>query len=157
MKTKGHSRSKFMRIVTLPLKVLGKARDYYVRSLTDCSMSISHGHTMALPNGQFSSMPRSFSVRSSMSEESEDYRELVRAASVRSLGHKSEMELLYMQELMKASKKVGSQSQVLPKSSSVGMGRIDEDAACNFEEIGARKVAYPRSRSYAVGKPNVMF
>ncbi|KAJ8773281.1 hypothetical protein K2173_028458 [Erythroxylum novogranatense] len=154
MKKKGHSQNKFVRILTLPLKVLGKAKDFYVRSLTNCSMSVSHRHGMTLPDGQFSSLPRSFSVGSLRPDVGEDYRELVRAASVRSLGHKSEMEM-YRQQLRQSSN-VGS--EILPKSSTVCMGRIDEDKACDdFEEVGEKREVYPRSRSYAVAKPSVVF
>ncbi|KAJ9166355.1 hypothetical protein P3X46_021125 [Hevea brasiliensis] len=151
MGAKGHSQSRFMWIVTIPIKVLGKARDLYVKSMTGCAARASYGHSMSMPHGQ---LPKSYSMGSSMSNDYDDYRELIRAASVRSLGHKNEIDMLMQQ------------SKQLPKSCSVGMGfmgRIDE--AASEEEgssHGANKKAakaelYPRSRSYAVAKTSVAF
>ncbi|XP_010999894.1 PREDICTED: uncharacterized protein LOC105107603 [Populus euphratica] len=150
MKTKAQNQSKFMRVMTIPVRVLCKARDVYVKSMTDFSMRMNNGPSMALP--------RSFSVgSSSRSDDGEDYRQLVRAASARSLGHSNEIEM-YMQQLrqQQSSMTMGSE-KVLPKSSSVGMrcmGRIDEDKSCVFEEVGVdvKPQLGPRSRSYAVGK-----
>lgn len=50
-------------------------------------------------------------------------------------------------------------SKGLPKSSSVGMAKIDEDEASEFADGGVDVVPdlYPRSRSYAVGKRNVVY
>ncbi|OAY23054.1 uncharacterized protein LOC110605995 [Manihot esculenta] len=157
MGAKGHSQNKFMRIVTIPIKVLGKARDLYVKSMTGCAARASCGHSMSLPNGQ---LPKSYSMGSSMSNDNDDFRELIRAASVRSLGHKNEVDMLLQQMKQK--------SEQLPKSCSVGMGfmgRIDEEKASEEEgsSHGGNKKAtkadqlYPRSKSYAVGKTSVAF
>ncbi|ESW05128.1 hypothetical protein PHAVU_011G154400 [Phaseolus vulgaris] len=80
--------------------------------------------------GRFS---RSQSVASS-SVSDEDYTELVRAASARTtLANRIHVSI------------------VLPKSSSVGMARIDEDKAVEAEG-GFAADLYPRSRSYAVAR-----
>ncbi|KAH8487901.1 hypothetical protein H0E87_023835 [Populus deltoides] len=157
MKTKAQNQSKFMRVMTIPVRVLCKARDVYVKSMTDFSMRMSNGPSMALLAGQHPPLPRSFSVGSSRDHDGEDYRELVRAASARSLGHSNEIEM-YMQHLrqQQSSMTMGSK-KVLPKSSSVGMrcmGRIDEDKSCVFEGVGVdvKPQSGPRSRSYGVRK-----
>ncbi|GAV56608.1 hypothetical protein CFOL_v3_00150 [Cephalotus follicularis] len=161
MKSKAQNQSKFMRFITLPLKVLSKARDFYVRSLTDCSDRVSYGgNSMGLPTGQASAFPKSLSVSSSRSNGVEDYRELIRAASVRSLGHRNEVDMFLQQQMRQQSSMVGSRG--LPKSCSVGMGRIDEDRPSDFGQDGANggvkaaDLLYPRSRSCAVTKRSVV-
>ncbi|KAG7020614.1 hypothetical protein SDJN02_17300, partial [Cucurbita argyrosperma subsp. argyrosperma] len=140
MSTKAHNRSKFMRFVTLPIRALGKAKDLYVRSIMDCAPRVSHGY----PSGQMPVLPKSYSSRSCRSNETDDFRELVKAASVRSMDIKDvDADVVYPQRVR--------QSTGLPKSCSVGMGRIDEDSACEFEGGVEEKgdLVYPRSRSYA--------
>ncbi|GMI91080.1 hypothetical protein like AT1G10140 [Hibiscus trionum] len=153
MRSKGQSHNKFMRFITVPLKALGKARDLYVRSLTRCTSSVSYAHA--------SGLPRSFSVSSATSNDSDDLRELIRAASVRSLGHRNEVEMLFQQQRQS---RVQTRSNGLPKSCSVAMGRIDEENPCEFEENEAvvvvdkkRDLLYPRSKSYAVPKTSPSF
>lgn len=163
MKTKAHSQSKFMRVITIPLRVLCKARDVYVKSMTDCSMGMRYGPSIVSRAGQHPPLPRSFSVSSSRSDnDGEDYRELVRAASARSLGQSNEIEM-YMQLLrqQQSSMMMGSK-KVLPKSCSVGMGfmgKIDEDKPCVFEAgvADVKPQLGPRSSSCAVGKGRVAF
>ncbi|KAE8658790.1 FKBP-type peptidyl-prolyl cis-trans isomerase family protein [Hibiscus syriacus] len=156
MRSKGHSHNKFMRFITVPLKALGKARDLYVRSFTSCASSVSYGHAAE----QYSGLPRSFSLISATSDDKDDFRELIRAASVRSLGHRDGLDMLFRQQQQQ---RVRMGSKGLPKSSSVAMGRIDEENPCEFEENEAavvdkkRDLLYPRSKSYAVTKTSPSF
>ncbi|XWS24092.1 hypothetical protein CRYUN_Cryun28dG0071300 [Craigia yunnanensis] len=158
MRSKGLGHNKFMRFITVPFKALGKARDLYVRSLTSCASGVSYGQSSGDFTGLYSGLPRSFSASSTTSNDNDDLRELIRAASVRSLGHMNEMEMFLQQQL-----RLQMGSKGLPKSCSVGMGRIDEDKACEFEENDAVVVdkkqdfLYPRSKSYAVTKMSVSF
>lgn len=157
MRSKGHSHNKFLRFITVPFKALVKARDLYVRSLTSCALRVSYGHGS---EAQYSGLPRSFSsAMSATSNDNEDLRELIRAASTTSLGPRKEMEMLLKQKL-----RVQMGSKALPKSCSVVMGRIDEEKPCEFEEKDASAAAavvnknkYPRSRSYAVTKTTSSF
>lgn len=145
MTTKSHNRSKFMRIVTLPIRALGKAKDFYVKSIMDCAPKVSYGY----PAGQLPILPKSYSSRSCRSNETDDFRELVKAASVRNLDIKDiDTDIVYPAQRVK----VKQSNKGLPKSCSVGMGRIDEDNACEFEDGAVEKpdLAYPRSKSYAV-------
>lgn len=158
--TKSKSKNKFMRIITIPFRALLKARDLYVRGMTSVER-------MSLPSktGRFSDLPKSFSVGPSRTSDNDDYADLVRAASARDYGGKFDLDALLRQQLREelektavATKTAGAKG--LPKSSSVGMGKIDEDMPCDFGADGDRKkvdVLYPRSRSYAVSKKSVAF
>lgn len=164
--TRAHNQNRFMRIITVPIRALGKAKDFYVKSMTDVADRVSYGGgSIGGPGGQFSSgLPKSFSTRSSSSrsnEGSDDFSELVRAASARSYGTRIDVDKILQDQLKRSATTttMGSR-QVLPKCGSVAMGRIDEDAPSDFEEEGGdakKKDLYPRSRSYAVGKRGVAF
>ncbi|KAL6995328.1 hypothetical protein U1Q18_005467 [Sarracenia purpurea var. burkii] len=163
MRSKASNQNKFLRLLTLPIRVLSKARDFYVRSLTNCSEKISYGNATGIPSGQISILPKSFSVSSSMSDSGDDLRELVRATSTRRLDNSVEMDL-YMQRRQQVSRPplppLPTAAAKVPRSCSVGMGRIDEDRPCDFGEdaVNVRPdLVYPRSRSYAVTKRSVVF
>ncbi|GMJ02571.1 hypothetical protein like AT1G58420 [Hibiscus trionum] len=165
MSRKGHSQNKFVRFIRIPFRVLGKARDLYVKSLTSCAAGVSLGQGCGdYATGQYPGLPRSVSASSAASSlDNEDLRDLIRAASVRSLGHRNEVEMILQEQLkqMKAAKG-------LPKSSSVGMGRIDEDRSVEFEEnkevlhAGSNNdkkqdPLFKKSKTYAVTKSRVAF
>ncbi|OIW15565.1 hypothetical protein TanjilG_01088 [Lupinus angustifolius] len=154
MRTKGHSKSLLVRIIVSPIRALVKARDMYVRSITNCGQSISYGNTMDGAGG-FSSFPRSYSTATSTrSEENEDFAELMRAASARTIESRFDMDLVMKQEQQQKS------SNGLSKSSSVGMAKIDEDMPFDLSYDGVvtfKPDSYPRSRSYAVAKRSVVF
>ncbi|XP_035548618.1 uncharacterized protein LOC109015906 [Juglans regia] len=151
MTSKGNQ-NKFVRFITTPIRILGKARDVYVRSITNCATGVRYGQSTGCPTA----LPKSFSVSSSRSNNDEELRELIRAASVRTLIERIDMEMIMKQQAGMQSRG----SKVLPKSCSVGMGRIDEDGPCDFEEVSVsgkgRKadLLFPRSRSYAVTNRN---
>lgn len=155
-KTRGHNR--FVRIITIPLRALTKARDLYVRGLNYADR-VGYG-SVGCPAGQFSTMPRSFSVSSSRaSGEADDLGELVRAASARSFGDKIDVDAILRRQQRHLKQRPSSDwgPKVLPKSCSVAMGRIDEEEPCEFGEDDAVKkddLLFPRSRSYAVGNRN---
>ncbi|KAK9284177.1 hypothetical protein L1049_025181 [Liquidambar formosana] len=146
--------SKLSRCLKAPIRILTKARDFYIRSMLVCD-----GSVMGLPTGQVTTLPKSFSVNSSKSNNDEDLRELVRAASTRSLGKKVELDLLRRQQPVTGKSSPASGPNNVPRSASVGIGRIDEDAPCEFgEDVKVKTDVYPRSRSYAVSsRRNGMF
>ncbi|KAK8512410.1 hypothetical protein V6N13_083043 [Hibiscus sabdariffa] len=163
MSSKGHGKNKFVRFITIPFRALGKAKDLYVRSLTSCAASVSFGQGCGDYAGQYPGLPRSVSASSAASShDNEDLRDLIRAASVRSLGHRNEVEM-FLQEQLKQMKAAKGR---LPKSSSVGMGRIDEDKAVEFEEKDEAHHAddsdkkqdplFKRSKTYAVTKRSIV-
>ncbi|GMN34293.1 hypothetical protein TIFTF001_004610 [Ficus carica] len=156
-KNKAGKESKVTKIMKAPIRALIKVRDLYVQSMTECSGHFDYGTVMAgCPAGQVSALPRSFSVGSSTrsSNGSGDYRELVKVASTKSLGDKIELDFIKKQQKNggRTSPATASMNEI-PRSRSVGIGRIDEDKPCEFEEdVKVRTDLYPRSRSYALPK-----
>ncbi|KAJ4915358.1 Uncharacterized protein Rs2_00908 [Raphanus sativus] len=170
MRNGGQSQNKFLRIISTPFRALGKA---YVRSITGCASrsqypSSSSSVSTAFPRSK-SSSSAAFSSSASTRRTTDfgiddDYSELVRAASVRSLGHKNEIDMFIhekvkqekLQQEMQKKMKYGG----LPKSTSVGMARIDEDEEGEEGSVKPKttkkvsELLYPRSKSYAVtGSP----
>ncbi|XP_041017393.1 uncharacterized protein LOC121259735 [Juglans microcarpa x Juglans regia] len=92
--SKGQYQNKFVRFLTTPIRILGKARDIYVRRITDCATRVSYGQAM----GCSAALPKSFSVSSSRSNDGEDLRELIRAASVRTLIERIDMDVILKQQ-----------------------------------------------------------
>ncbi|XP_038717210.1 uncharacterized protein LOC120010490 [Tripterygium wilfordii] len=146
-------KKKLIRFITYPIRVLGKAKAFYVRSMLDYANSnVGYGGGMGVPGGSVVSLPKSFSVNSSRSEESEmDYAELVRAASLKK-SSLSGRELIEME-----SRSRRSSNGLMRKSCSVAMGRIDEDGPSDFGGGVGDNLLYPRSRSYAAAKRNLVF
>lgn len=165
MKTKTHGHSRFVKIMMIPLRALSKARDLYVRGLNYAD-SVGRGYgNVGCPAGQFSAMPRSVSVSTSRSSGgADDLGELIRAASARSFGNKIDVDAILRQQQQQQQRQRHLKQRpssdwgpkVLPKSSSVAMGRIDEEEPCEFGVDDDVKVdlPFPRSRSYAVGNRN---
>ncbi|GAA0184410.1 hypothetical protein LIER_31698 [Lithospermum erythrorhizon] len=160
MKTKGTPKNRLCRIVSIPMKALVKAKDFYVRSMINCSDRGNYGGIGAVHSAP---LPRSFSSRSSSSSSYSDDREfveLVRAASRKgSLDNRMDVEFYLRQHQMMMMQKKNTipysvgRSRKMPRSSSVAMGKIDEDEPYVFGEddvVDVRKqMKFPRSRSYA--------
>ncbi|CAK8568381.1 unnamed protein product [Lathyrus sativus] len=151
---KEQKQNKIVRIITTPIRVLGKAKDMYVRSITKCGNNMNYSKPVD-STGRFQNLPRSYSAvttRSAGAGDSEDFVDLMRAASARTLVNRIDMDLVLKQEPVS--------TNGLPKSVSVGMGRIDEERASDMGEgVGDVVVvgnSYPRSRSYAVGNRNAV-
>lgn len=122
--------SGFVKVVKAPYRALCRVGDFYVRSVTDCSGKMSYGAAAGPSHG----MPRNFSVSSSRSNRDEDLTDLIRAASQKGLKEKLEIEIKRIQE---------QSAKKLPRSATVGIGRIDEDNPVDFDE----DYKIPRSRS----------
>lgn len=143
----------FSRYLRASLRMLMKARDLYVAGMIDCSEKIAFGTAMGCPTAQLNmGLPRSYSVNSSKSScKNDDLRELIRAASTRSLGSRIDSDLLQRQIQVR---KNGSNRTKIPRSFSVGIGRIDEEHACDFEDddviVKKNSGLFQRRRSYAV-------
>ncbi|KAJ7944543.1 3-isopropylmalate dehydratase large subunit like [Quillaja saponaria] len=158
MNKKRSKESLFIRVMKAPIRVLSKARDVYVQSMTECSGRFEYGAAaMGCPAAHVSStLPTSFSVGSTKSSNDDDYKELIRAASTRSNLGNNEMDLYLVHKLQES---IAKQSPAtVPRSESVGIGRIDEDNPCDFdEEIKVKNDLFPRSRSYAVHRRSQVF
>ncbi|CAN6181106.1 unnamed protein product [Urochloa humidicola] len=126
-----------------PRRALCAARDLYVRSLTGCAGHLPADAAFGYPS--FAATPAGFRADSFASSrrsssysgagDDEDLRELIRAASQRRAAEAAAAE---------------RHPAAVPRSHSVAMARIDEDAPCEFGGCAAAAV-FPRSRSYAVG------
>ncbi|XP_015972572.1 uncharacterized protein LOC107495875 [Arachis duranensis] len=157
MKGKGQSQNIFVRIMVSPIRALGKARDMYVRSIIKCGDSMNYSNPMDAAN-RFSALSRSHSAATSRRSEvnDEDFAELMRAASARTLANRIDVDYVLKQQ----HQHVHHNSKGLPKSSSVGMARIDEENDYAEGSVGGGGVGggfgvpelYPRSKSYAVSK-----
>lgn len=149
--------SRFSRLMKAPIRVLIKARDFYLKSMTGCSTRFDFGGlAMGCPTPQVPiALPRSFStssVKSSGSSNNDDYRELIRAASARTtFAYNKNMELdLGRKQQINST----GANMMMNRSRSVGIGRIDEDKACEFgeDDVKVNTTMYPRSRSSAVSR-----
>ncbi|OMP01778.1 hypothetical protein COLO4_11600 [Corchorus olitorius] len=153
---KERKESKISRILKAPIRVLIKARDFYIKSMTEYSDMVGYGTVLGCPTGQVSTLPRSYSTSSVKSSHGDDdLRELIRAASTRSLGNKIQLDLQRQQAAAarRSPNKTPGGPDNMPRSRSVGIGRIDEDKPCDFEEdVKVKTDVFPRSRSYAVSK-----
>lgn len=126
--------SRLSRVLLAPIRALGRVRDFYVRSITDCAGHMSYGSGFGYDSYN---LPRSFSVTSDrISASDEDLRELIRAASQKQA-------------------RGGGVNGMPPRSRSVAVGRIDEDAPFDFGAVDGLEVGtnlvFPRSQSYASG------
>lgn len=143
----------FSKYLRASIRMLIKARDLYVEGMSNCSEKIAFGTAMGCPTGQVNmGLPRSYSLNTSKSSSNnEDLRELIRAASTRSLGNRIDSDLLQRQVQVSKS---GSIKNKMPRSFSVGIGRIDEEHTCEFEDddvkVKKKSNLFQRSRSYAV-------
>lgn len=162
MKAKGRQHNRFLRMITIPFRALCKARDFYVRSMMDCA---SRNVIGLQGTSQAPGLPRSFSASSARSNDDEDFRELVRAASAdRNIGGRIDLDEYLKQEV---GMRAGGPRGMPPRSNTVAMGRIDEERpCCYFGEDWKGKIGfvnmkdelkYPRSKSHAVARSTTPF
>ncbi|XP_021728409.1 uncharacterized protein LOC110695491 [Chenopodium quinoa] len=167
--------NKFMKIITIPIRALAKARDFYVRSMNNYADRACYGgaSTFADP------LPRSFSSNSTRSRDNDDFIELVRAASTSRLGNRINLNTTSTRTLSSSNHATNTDNnrfkardnfnnlKGVPRSASVGMAKIEEDKPIEFDDrfdggnnVGVNKGGnkknnkfgiFPRSRSYAVG------
>ncbi|KAK8973874.1 hypothetical protein V6N11_013031 [Hibiscus sabdariffa] len=153
MSKKVSRESKLSRYVKAPIRILMKARDLYIKSMTEYSERISFGTVMGCSTGQVNGLSRCYSVGTTKSRNGDDdLRELIRAASTRSLRNKARLDL--------HGKQPGRRYPTTGANQGVGIGRIDEDKPCEFEDEDHIKVkagVFPRSRSCAVTKKKTVF
>ncbi|KAL9158317.1 hypothetical protein ABFS82_08G059800 [Erythranthe guttata] len=159
--------SKFMVFLRRPFRVLARARDLTLKSLTGCGGNIAYGNAMGCPTPQIPSLPRSFSTNASnpnnIKSAEEELKDLLRLASVRGITAKVGPEL----RRSKSSFPLGAAAAdggvaVVPRSNTVGFGRIDEDRSFHdFGEedkrglLGGGSNEFPRSRSHAAASRKV--
>lgn len=177
-----------MKIITTPVRVLKKGRDMYVQSMMSYAQkprySSSNSNKGAVkPVQAVSGLPKSFSTsvtstRSTIYDGNDDFAELIRANSTSHDNRNMNLDVEgYVKQLIEEQKlsrqklyndhlaenNVHSKMpKGVPRSCSVGLGRIDEGKACEFDEEeeeveeGVKKApeVMLRSRSHAVGAGN---
>ncbi|KAF7828605.1 Uncharacterized conserved protein UCP031279 [Senna tora] len=144
---KNSKESRLSRCMKAPIRFLSKARDFYIHGMTECSGRFAYvDAAMGCPAGQLSALPRSFSLSSSTrSTSADDYKDLVRAASMRRTYNNGNGHPLDFDRLRRPP------PQTVPRSRSVAIGRIDEDKPCDFgDDVAVKPNVYPRSKSYGV-------
>ncbi|OVA10684.1 hypothetical protein BVC80_53g15 [Macleaya cordata] len=150
MGRKVSNESMLTKCIKSPYRILLKARDIYVRSMTDCAGTSAFGGTTMMGYPAPCALPKSYSSSSSRMSDinDEDFKELIRAASQRGLKTKINIAEIQPTKSMKSL----NNNPPLPRSFTVGIGRIDEDKALDFDDNIKVKTDsfYPRSRSYAV-------
>lgn len=127
MKGSSSAAGRWGRCLRAPFRVLSSVRDLYIKGMNGCAGRVQYGAAaVAYPSfAEFRGSSSFNSARSSTSDE--DLRDLIRAASRREMP--------------------------VRRSQSVVVGRIDEDAPCEFKDdvkLG-NDLLFPRSKSYAVG------
>nr|GMC56200.1 3-isopropylmalate dehydratase large subunit like [Ipomoea batatas] len=108
---------KLVRLLTLPARCLTRARDYYVKGMNRCAVNPPKQRI-----GRSYSSATARRTSNVVVDDSEDFRELLRAASGRKEGNAAVAQPPQMR-LRKT-----------PRSCSVAMGRIDEEKPCFFEK-----------------------
>ncbi|GMH03198.1 hypothetical protein Nepgr_005037 [Nepenthes gracilis] len=126
----GAHQSKFTRIISAPLKIFSKARDFYVETLNGFADRPCYGGMGLGPSFAGDPLPRSFSTNSMRSSENDDIKELMRAASTKALEDRIDLSGCLKPE-KRGTVAVGLNG--VPRSTSAGMTKIDEDKPCEFE------------------------
>lgn len=154
----GNKKNKLIICVKAPLRILKKAMNLYVSSIMQCSGRMGNGGFATGPRRPINDgLPKSLSIGSSRTcfLTEEDLRELIRAASTGS----QQNSIIQMDLVLQSHPKTNRGSTVaapgfVPRSFTTGMGRIDEDKPCEFEDddICVNTNVCPRSRSHAISR-----
>lgn len=123
--------SKLKHYILTPIRILSKARDFYVRSMEDCVGKLDRGQVVAGHSAPLSGFPRNVGVKSSDDEH-------LKAQLLRMMSKKKKAEMnkrVAFDDLSERQRLVRSQDQVESYSVWLGkIGKIDEDRPCTFEE-----------------------
>ena len=127
MNKKASTESRVSKCMKASIRFLIKARDLYVKSMTQLSGHFAYAAALGCPSAaaQFTVLPPSFSCRSTTSKARDDFKEPRRAAPAGSHGNKIDLGLRKSPE---------ASLMTVPRKQSVGIGRIDEDEPCEFED-----------------------
>ncbi|KAK9665059.1 hypothetical protein RND81_14G087600 [Saponaria officinalis] len=180
MKSKHTHQNKFIKIITMPIKALAKARDFYVKSMNNYAAKVSYNGSGWAGSNYTDAFPRSFSMSTTRNNETDDFKELVRAASTSTLGNRvdlgsvisssstrrngntSTINNLALPDLPQQKGNMGSAfNKGVSRSVSVGMAKIEEDKPVEFGETGhfgesvtnvkKKFGVFPRSKSHGFG------
>ncbi|KAB2050900.1 hypothetical protein ERO13_A12G018801v2 [Gossypium hirsutum] len=160
MRSKGcktNKRGKLMKTVRLPIRILCKARDMYIKNMVDCSGRLGYGEGIVCHTPpEAPRLPKSFSVGSSVANNGEEFRQFLRVTAKHGIDGKVEQKMQQKQHSRVNGRTMGTEAIMGRRSYSVGIGkigRIDEDKPCSFEEDEISAMAdlmYPRRRNLIV-------
>ncbi|GER30993.1 hypothetical protein STAS_06972 [Striga asiatica] len=143
---KVRKQNKLIRIIIVPIRVLARARDFYLTSLAGLGGAATYGNFMGCPTP---TITRSLSVSSNSRTAEEQRRDLARLRSV-NIGKDDDVALRRSKSARPLSS--GVPAAAVPRSRTVAFGRIDEDKVFEYEEdeVGllGRAVDFSRARSY---------
>ncbi|CAI9282805.1 unnamed protein product [Lactuca saligna] len=129
------------KVLKAPGKFICKIRDLYISGMYSCAAGMGGG----LSSQSTSGLPKSYSTASSRNE---DFAELMRIASTKSLGNRLDGDFLLRQQM--------ATPPHVPRSQSVAFGRIDEETPSDFtDDLRLKPEMFPRSRSHAVARTYV--
>ncbi|KAK1558593.1 hypothetical protein Q3G72_004286 [Acer saccharum] len=135
MKSKpdNEKQSKLKYYVEKHKKILHKSRDFYVKSMEDCSSKLAYGGVMGCPTAQVFRLPaKSFSAGFSKSND-EKFRQLLEAVT-----KKLEIQVDLNESEQDLRWPDAKENGVMKRSyASIGLGkigRIDEDKPCYFAD-----------------------
>ncbi|KAI3768257.1 hypothetical protein L2E82_18792 [Cichorium intybus] len=124
------------RVLKAPVRAICKIRDLYISGMYSCAAGMGAGGSAYTTTD----LPKSYSTTSSRNE---DFAELMRIASTKSLCNRLDGDFLHH-------KQMGAPPPV-PRSQSVAIGRIDEESPTDFgDDFISKPEMFPRSRSHAV-------
>lgn len=154
MAKKDGKETKYARYFKAPIRVLTKARDFYVQTMLDWAARGEYGSARGYcVNAPFYNPPGTLNFGSAKnSTQNEDLTELVRAASARNLSNRVQSEILQRPRHVKLP---AASRRSLRWTRSVGIGRIEEDRPCEFGQevtVETRHVEYGRRRNCIVSK-----
>lgn len=151
--------SKYIKALS-PIPYLTRARDFYVRKITQCAGNSSYVGIAGAP-GASMTLPKSFSTSSAGRVDDDDYRELIRAASQRERPTPIKITKLMDHQPFPRSFSASTAADHNRRNHQLDVGRIDEDSPCYFSGSFRKNVEedaqFPRSRSYSTvqtSKPN---
>ncbi|XP_022870987.1 uncharacterized protein LOC111390213 [Olea europaea var. sylvestris] len=139
--------SKVRRLIKAPIRVLSRARDLYVQSLLGCTGEAHLSVGWPAAPQVLTNLPKSFSVNSSFSNNDE----VLYATNIRSLAGSIKGD----DSLRR--RRHQPEPNVVGRSPTVTIGRIDEDKPCEFgEHVAVKTDFYPEFRSYSVSRSPIL-
>ncbi|CAA2981477.1 Hypothetical predicted protein [Olea europaea subsp. europaea] len=142
-KSSSRKESKVRRLIKAPIRILSRARDLYVQSLSGCTGEAYSSVGWPAAPQVLTNLPKSFSVNSSFSNSDE----VLYATNIRSLAGSIKRD----DSLRR--RRHQPEPNVVGRSQTVTIGRIDEDKPCEFgEHIAVKTDFYPEFRSCSFKK-----
>lgn len=132
MRSKTTSQKKTMMIVWIfktPIRALSKAKNFYIKGMTNFSTTYNRP-MMIIKDANQPPLPRSFSTTTMVSNNHQPSGDLIRASSTGTIQiGRADMERYMIQQQQQ---QLSASMKRVPRSCSLGMGRIDEDRVSSF-------------------------